>query len=292
MFNLTVLMSGVDYFDDSQAINPFMTQIEPIDLKKAAAEHARIRGALESAGVNVIKIAPPEACQDGVYTANWGLVRGNRAVMASLPSARKGEEPYAEQMLRQQGKEIIHLPDGLKWSGQGDSLPCGDYLFCGSQYRSDPEAQQYVAEALGYQRIQLQAVPLTDENGQSVINKFSGWPDSFYYDLDLAVCILKFPTEDQKGLIGWCPEALVPESQAIMRTFDDVDKIEVSLDEAKNAFACNLVSTGETVIMNDGAPEFAAAIEAQGLKIIRLHNPELGKGGGSIRCSTLTLDNG
>lgn len=291
LFNQTVLMSGVDYFDDSQAINPFMTQSDPIDLAGAKSEHDKIRRALKDAGVTVIKVDPPEACQDGVYTANWALVRGGKAVMASLPGARKAEEAYAEQMLQDQGLEIIRLPDGLRFSGQGDALPCGDYLFCGSGYRSDVAAQEFAAGVLGYTRVQLQTVPLLDNAGQPAVNAASGWADSFFYDLDLALSILKFPKGGQKGLIAWCPEAFVPESQHILRSFDAVDKIELSLDEAKQAFATNLVSTGEVVIMNDGAPDYAAAIEAHGLKTVRLRNPELGKGGGSIRCTTLTLSN-
>jgi N-dimethylarginine dimethylaminohydrolase len=57
------------------------------------------------------------------------------------------------------------------------------------------------------------------------------------------------------------------------------------------AYALNLVSTGETVIMNSGAPNFQAALEVRGLRTKALELPELKKGGGSIRCSTLTLDN-
>lgn len=284
-------MSGVDYFDDGQAINPFMTQAAPIDLAAAKAEHDQIRAALESAGVEVVQVSPPTSCQDGVYTANWALVRGGKAVMSRLPSARQAEEAYAEAVLREQGIEIIRLPEGLRFSGQGDALPCGNYLFCGSQYRSDPEAQRLVAEALGYEHIQLQTIPALDNTGQPLINRYSGWPDSFYYDLDLALSILKAPVGSQKGLIAWCPAAFTPESQELLRNFDKVDKIEVSETEAKQAFACNLVSTGEVVIMNAGATEFATAIEAHGLKTIRLSNPELGKGGGSIRCTTLTLSN-
>lgn len=282
-------MSGVDYFDNGQAINPFMVQAEAINLDEARSEHTAIKKAFESAGIKVLQVPPPTDCQDGVYTANWALVRGGKAVMARLPSARKAEEAYAEQVLLDQGIKMIHLPEDLKFSGQGDALPCGDLLFCGSQYRSDPAAQQFVADTLGFKRIQLQTVPLLDDSGQSVINKYSGWPDSFFYDLDLALSVLKPPSKGQKGLIGWCPEAFLPSSQQILRNLEEVDKIEVSLTEAKQAFACNLVSTGETVIMNNGAPDYAAAIEAHGLKTIRLSNPELGKGGGSIRCTSLTL---
>lgn len=289
--NTTVLMSGVDYFDDGQAINPFMTQVEPINLEKAQIEHQNIRSALESVGVTVLKVNPPANCQDGVYTANWALVRGGKAVLASLPNARKAEEAYAEEILVAQGKTVIRLPEGLKFSGQGDALPCGNLLFCGSQYRSDVEAQQFVAEQLGYERVQLLTIPVLDETGQPVINKFSGWPDSFYYDIDLALSVLRAPAEGQKGLIAWCPEAFTRESQDILRALNSIDKIEVSKAEAQEGFACNLVSTGEVVIMNEGGVQLAADIEAHGLRTIRLHNPELSKGGGSIRCTTLTLDN-
>src|SRR4051812_38770061 len=126
IINTTVLMSGADYFDDAAAINPFMDKKVAVDRAKAQAEHDAIRDALQSAGVHVVKVNPPADCQDGVYTANWALVRGDKAVMSTLPNARKGEEPYAEQVLRDLGKTIYKVPDGLHFSGQGDALPCGN----------------------------------------------------------------------------------------------------------------------------------------------------------------------
>lgn len=292
-------MSGVDYFDDQQAINPFMNKTVVIDRTVAQREHTLIKEALQNAGVKVIQVAAPKDCQDGVYTANWALVRGNKAVMSRLPNARKGEEPYAAEVLRDLGKEVIILPDKYKkFSGQGDALPCGDYLFGGSAYRSDPDAQTFVAETLGYKLVQLRTIPFrsffgyhNNRFGWPAINKSSGWRDSFYYDIDLALSILKWPTETSKGLIAWCPSAFTRSSQRKIRALTDIDKIEVSAREATQAFALNLVSTGTHVIMNAGATEFAAALKQHGLKPIGLSNPELGKGGGSIRCTTLTLDN-
>ena len=291
LFNQIVIMSGVDHFDDSAPINPLMTQNVPIDLTEAAAEHHRIGEALEHAGVKVHWVTPPSDSQDGVFTANWALVRGDTAIMARLPNARKAEEPYAAQILEFFGKKIVWLPDTIqKFSGQGDALPCGDYLFCGSGYRSDPEAQEFAAKTLGYERIQLKTKPWLGSDGQPVINAYSGLPDSFYYDLDLAVSVLKFPADGQKGLIAWCPAAFTLESQELLRNFDGVDKIEVEESEAVSALCCNLVSTGEIVIMNDGAPKFSTAIEAHGLKTIHLKNPQLAKGGGSMRCTTLSFN--
>jgi N-dimethylarginine dimethylaminohydrolase len=297
--NRTVLMSGVDYFDDQQAINPFMDKAVVIDRQVAQREHTLIKEALQEAGVKVIQVAAPKDCQDGVYTANWALVRGNKAVMSRLPNARKGEESYAAEVLKDLGKEVIIMPDHLKkFSGQGDALPCGDFLFAGSQYRSDPAAQRFVADALGYKLIQLRTIPVrsffgyrNNRFGWPAANQSSGWRDSFYYDIDLALSILKGPTETSKGLIAWCPAAFTASSRRKLRAFDGVDKIEVSAQEATKAFACNLVSTGTHVVMNAGATSFAAALKKHGLKPILLSNPELGKGGGSIRCTTLSLDN-
>jgi N-dimethylarginine dimethylaminohydrolase len=290
-FNKTVLMSGVEFFDDGQAINPFMTQETPVDVERARFEHQQIRLALESAGVKVMKVEPPRDCQDGVYAANWALVRGETAVLAALPGPRKAEEAYAADTLLGLGKKVLRAPEGLKFSGQGDALPCGNLLFCGSNYRSDVEAQKFAAQVLGYDRIQLQTVPLLDADKNPVINEVSGWPDSFYYDIDLAISVLKPPVNGNKGLIAWCPAAFTAESQRVMLNLQAVDKIEVSEEEAKQAFACNLVSTGEVVIMSAHAPRFKADIESRGLKTITPEISELAKGGGYIRCTTLTLDN-
>jgi N-dimethylarginine dimethylaminohydrolase len=290
--NTRVLMSGADYFSDKQAINAHMNAHIAVDIEKAADEHQNIQKALRDAGVEIVKVAPPQDCQDGVYTANWALVRGDKAVMARLPNARKGEEPEAERHLRSLGKSIIKVPGELRFSGQGDALPCGNYLFAGSVYRTDIEVHEFLADTLGYEVISLQTKPLRHffGRGPRVINKASGWPDSYYYDIDLALSVIKAPDETQPGLIAWCPDAFMKDSAAKIRALP-VDKIEVSIREARKAFACNLVSTGETVVMSAFAPHLKKELQKRGLKVITPVIKELGKGGGYIRCTTLTLDN-
>ncbi len=280
--NQTVLMSDALHFGDTQAINPHMDSDVPINIKRAQAEHDLVAQHLESIGVQVIKVPSPPSCQDGVYTANWGLCRGNKVVLSSLPNARKSEEPYAKYTLQKLGKEVIEAPG--RFSGQGDALSCGNLLFCGSVYRTDASVHQFLADTFGWEIVSLQTIPLLDQAGKSVNNVVSGWPDSFFYDLDLALSVLR------DDLIAWCPDAFVPESQEKIRALS-IDKIEVGLDEAKHGFACNLVSTGDDVIMSDQAPEFKQAIEAKGLRTITVGAPELAKGGGYIRCISLTLDN-
>ena len=291
---MSVLMSGAEYFSDADAINALMDANIPVNVEAAVAEHETIRRALESAGVSVTKVGAPAGCQDGVYTANWALVYRGKAVMARLPNKRKPEEPYALKALQDLGIETIVLPEEIeRFSGQGDALLCGDILFTQSPFRTSQSAHAKLKELFGFREvISLETKPSRWFGiGPAKRNKLTGWPDSPTYDIDLAIAILKFPTESSKGLIAWCPRVFKRRSRRILQALDNVDKIEVSHQEAMSAYALNLVSTGETVVMNSGAPKFQAAIEAHGLKTIALDLPELRKGGGSIRCSTLTLDN-
>lgn len=92
--NQTVLMSDALNFSATQAINPYYG--DPlVNTSVAAAEHEAIAELLSQAGVAVQQVPSPTESQDGVYTANWALVRGNKAVLASLPNVRKAEETYA-----------------------------------------------------------------------------------------------------------------------------------------------------------------------------------------------------
>ncbi|RWZ78402.1 MAG: amidinotransferase [Candidatus Microsaccharimonas sossegonensis] len=289
LINHTVLMSDALHFSAEQAINPYYDD-QNVDLSKAILEHHFITEALSTAGITIADVPSPIDSQDGVYTANWALVRGDKAVLARLPDVRKAEEEYARQVLEQLGKTVYSVPKGLKFSGQGDALACGNFLFCGQGYRSDEKAQAFAAKKLGYERIQLQTVPELDDDGVPMKNAVSGWADSFFYDIDLALSVIKAPEDDKKGLIAYCHEAFTPESQKILAEFNGVEKIRVSFEEATRAFACNLISTGKTVIMSAHAPKLKTSLETHGLTVLTPEVAELAKGGGYIRCTTLTID--
>ena len=290
MLNSHVIMSNAKYFSVDAPINPYYNVGDQLDVAGAVREHTTIRDMMQRAGITVTQVDAPSDSQDGVYTANWALVRGKKAVLSRLPAVRQAEEAHAETVLQNLGIEVIHVPEGLRFSGQGDALPYGDYLFCGQGYRADEAAQAFAAEQLGFTRIQLQTVPEYDDSGHPVINSVSGWPDSFFYDIDLALAIIRPPTGDEKGIIAYCPEAFTPESQEILEQFDKAEKIKISLKEATEAFACNLVSTGETVIMSSNAPELANELTKRGLTVLSPEITELVKGGGYIRCTTLSLN--
>lgn len=282
MINSRILISGADFFANDAEINPYYGD-QAIDVARAQAEHDAIRDLFKNVGIEVIQVAPPSTSQDGVYTANWGLCRGEKCVLSRLPGPRKGEEARAAEVLRELGKTLVHVPDDLKFSGQGDSLPYGRYLLAGSGYRSDPAAQAFAAKTLGLELVQLHAVPELDTSGQPVTNAATGWPDSFFYDIDLAIAVIR------EDLIAYCPEAFDAASRDQIAALP-MEKIEVSLDEATRGFACNLVSTGRDVVMSANAPQLQAELEKRGLHVHTPEIHELAKGGGYIRCVSLTLD--
>lgn len=288
--NSHVLMSSATFFSNQQQINPYYHD-EPVDVEVAVKEHENLAKIMAQANVSVQHVSITPDSQDGVYTANWALVRGGEAILARLPEARRAEEDWAEKKLRDLNINVTRVPEDWRFSGQGDALPCGEYLFCGQGYRSNVRAQAFAAEKLGYTRVQLQTVPQRDSDGKPVINSESGWEDSFYYDIDLAMAIIRPPIDCEAGIIAFCHEAFTDESlKTLLSMSDEFDFIAVSEDEAVNAFACNLVSTGDTVIMSAHAPLLKADLEARGLQIFTPEVKELAKGGGFIRCQTLSLN--
>ena len=282
MINQKLLVSGADYFADTYEINPYYTQ-KSIDIEKAKAEHAAILDCFREAGIELVKVDPPKDCQDGVYTANWALVKDGVAIMSRLPEARKAEEPYAKAQLEKLGIKTLEVPGDHLFSGQGDSLICGKYLFAGRGYRSDPESQQFAAKTLGLELVQVHAKPQLNDDGTEHINPFTNHADSFWYDIDLAISVIDEHT------IAYCRDALDEESQQKIDALTDIDKIVVDYDECTKGFANNLVSTGKHVIMSNHAPKLQAALESRGLICLTPDVTELKKGGGYIRCVSLWL---
>ena len=282
MLNQKLLVSGAEFFADDFKINPYYGG-DAIDQAKAIAEHEAILACFKQAGIELVKVDAPENCQDGVYTANWAITRNGKAIMSRLPKARKAEEPYAKHQLQKLGYEIYEVPNNLLFSGQGDSLRCSNYLFAGSGYRSEPEAQNFVADTLGLELVQLHTKPQLNPDDTPHINPETQHADSFFYDLDLDLSIIDDHT------IAYCPEAFDEESNKKI-TSTPVDKITVSLEECTEGFACNLVSTGKHVIISNRAPKFQAELEKRGLICLTPDVTELKKGGGYIRCISLWLD--
>ncbi len=285
-------MSDARYFTNKNAINALMNSKDKVNQIKAIKEHDSIVKALRQVGIEVMKVPSPTNCQDGVYVANWAFILDGKALLSRLPNTRRPEELYANKVLKQFNLKIINMPQNIKsFSGQGDTLVCGDYIFCQSPYRTSINAHQELKRLFPDKKIiSLQTKPKRKFwIGPKKINKITGWPDSRTYDLDLALAVLKPKINNKNCLIAYSLTLFTRKSKKLLKSLKDVDKIKVSKKEAIKYYALNLVSTGEHVILNSGTTKFIKSLKEHGLKTTELDLPELRKGGGSIRCTTLTL---
>lgn len=262
--NSHLLVSDTRNFRIEYRINPYMRMTEQPDPEAAEAEHWDIIDAHITLGRRIEYLPSAPGCPDMVYTANAALVRGNRAVLGRLPMERQCESPYFRAWLCAHRYEVVDAP--FPFSGQGDALPCGDLLLAGYGQRTDRRMHGFLAHHLDYDVVSLCTV------------------GPQWYDLDLAVAIIRQP-----DTVAYCPQALDMVSRRSIRSLG-LDLIEVAPSEAEQ-FALNLVSDGRAVTMTRGAPRFAAALRARGLQVVELSTAQLRKGGGGIRCASLTLDN-
>ncbi len=292
LINKSILVSGANYFNNEYLINPLMSSAQSIDSSMAIKEHNLLVSTLKDIGIDVIQVSPPEKCQDGIYVANWGTVIDGKVVPSKLPNTRKNEEQYARSIFEDLNLEIIDLPDIVQYfSGQGDCLTVDDYLFCQSPYRTSLNAHQCLKEIFKNKTIiSLQTKPLRwFKIGPKKINKVTGLIDSFSYDLDLALAILKPSTTESLPIIAYCPTRFTRKSKKIINSLTNFRKIKVTNKECIKNYALNLVSTGQSVIINKGTIKFKNDLINNGFKVIELELNELKKGGGSIRCCCLTL---
>lgn len=249
----------------------------------AVHEHEAVVVAFKRAGIKIEQVDCPPHCQDGVFTANWGLTWNGRALLSRLPNLRQPEEPVADAALQGAGFETKRAT--RLFSGQGDAMIIGgNRVLMGDGFRTDARMAPEIKAWLGLEPIVVKAKPKRYFGfGWPVRNKVTGLWDSYFYDIDIAIAVLR------PDLIAVCHDALTSDGRAAIAGLSDVEIIPVSESEAKYALGCNLVSTGATVIMVDEAPQLTEQIEKRGLKTIRLTNHELRKNGGGFRCISLSL---
>jgi N-dimethylarginine dimethylaminohydrolase len=152
----------------------------------------------------------------------------------------------------------------MNFEGAGDALFCGDTLFAGYRFRSDVRGHQWVGERLGVPVLPLELV------------------DPRFYHLDTCFCPVA------PGVAIYYPGAFDEYGRSVLK--DRIDRlVEVSAEEAVS-FSCNAVVVGRSVVLNEGAPKLAAALETLGFNVQPLEFSEFIKSGGSAKCLTLRID--
>src|SRR2546421_4592195 len=173
-----ILMCPPDYYGIEYEINPWMSRSRGSTLESARGQWQTLHDTLTGLGVQVETMQPQPGLPDLVFTANAGLLFGNRFFSSRFRhEVRARETPHFEAWFAAHGFQVEHLPEGMFFEGAGDALFCGRTLFAGYRIRSDVRGHQYLASVLGIQVLPLELV------------------NPYYYHLDTCFCPLA-PGED------------------------------------------------------------------------------------------------
>ena len=259
-----LLLCPPDHYGIEYEINPWMDRRRAADAALAKTQWEGLRDQLQSLGCRIELLAAQPGLPDMVFTANAGLVAGKKFIRSNFRfPERRGEEEHFEKWFADRGYEIVRLPERLRFEGEGDALFCGEVLFCGYRFRSDIRSHQRLGEILNCLVISLELVQ-----------------DRFYH-LDTCFC----PLPDGGAI--WHPGAFDDYGRRAVRRHVK-DLVEVPTDEAMH-FACNAVVCGQDIVLPDGCPRLAAALEPRGYRPHPLPMSEFLKAGGACKCLTLLL---
>ena len=265
---MKVLMCPPEYFEVDYVINPWMDgHSGSLDLSLAREQWEQLRSALAECA-EVVLLEPRPGLPDLVFTANAGLVYGDRAVPSHfMPHERRPEEPFLRDWFEAQGLDVRVLPDNIAFEGAGDALidRGGPWLWTGYGFRTELEAHDYLRRWFDLEVVSIRLV------------------DPRFYHIDTCLCPL------DGGYLLYHPPAFDAASRAEIERRVPRDKlIPVSAENAGH-FACNAVNVGRRIFMNRTGEPLIAALEQRGFQVTTLGLSEFLKAGGSAKCLTLKL---
>jgi len=260
-----ILMCPPDYYGIEYEINPWMNRLVASDPAESRRQWTALRETLIELGATVETMEPVAGLPDLVFTANAGLVFGDRFLSSRFRhGVRQGETPYFDRWFAAHGFRVEELPAGRHFEGAGDALFCGETLYAGYRFRSDARSHHWIGEHFGVEALPLELV------------------DPRFYHLDTCFC----PLAEDAAV--YYPGAFDDYGRSVLR--DRIDRlIEVSAEEAVS-FSCNAVVVGRDVVLNEGAPKMARDLRGAGFAARPLKLTEFIKAGGSAKCLTLRLD--
>ena len=263
-----ILMCPPDYFTVDYVINPWMAGNEDsLSLDNARQQWEQLHATV-ARFADVVTIDPEPELPDMVFTANAGVVYGNKAIASHfMPMERRAEERIFKQWFRDHGFDLFELDEKIGFEGAGDCLldRRGPWLWTGYGFRTELEAHPEIQK---YFDIEVISIRLTDER---------------FYHIDTCFC----PLTD--GFLMYHPPAFDYESRiAIESRIPPHKRIIVDTFDAGN-FACNAINIDDRVILHRASEPLKARLMLAGFKVHEVELTEFLKAGGSAKCLSLKL---
>jgi N-dimethylarginine dimethylaminohydrolase len=261
------LVCPPSHFGVLYEINPWMHKEVQVEPDRARTQWEEMVATLESAGAVTEAMMPVPGLPDLVFTANAGLVDGNRFVVSRFRHAeRRGEAKHDSEWFARKGFDICEIPAevGVCFEGAGDALPFGKSLVAGYRFRSDFVSHAALARLLGIPLLSLELV------------------DARFYHLDLTFC----PLDDRHAIIA--PHAWDRYGRSVVERLVP-EPLVLDLEESLT-FCANSVVIDRTIVMPACPPRVGKILEGWGFEVLVAPVSEFLKAGGGVRCLTLALD--
>ena len=228
----------------------------PIDVERAAAQHAAYEAALEAAGLEVVRVSAAPELPDAVFIEDTAVVLEDVAVLA-LPGAasRRPEVPAVAEALRAyRPLAAIEAPATLDG---GDVLVMGRRLFVGESGRTNAEGRAQLRSILEPEGYEVRPVAL-----------------SGCLHLKSAATAVS----DDTVLLnpGWVDPA----------SFEGCRTVEVAAGEPR---AGNVMRLPAGVLMAAGQPATAARLRALDVRVTTVDVSELMKAEAGVTCCALLV---
>ncbi len=260
-----ILMCRPDYYGIEYEINPWMSRARGALVERAGRQWQSLHDALVGLGVTVELMTPQKGLPDLVFTANAGLVFGQRFFSSRFRhEVRVRETPHFDAWFAAHDFTVETLPEGTFFEGAGDALFCGETLFAGYRIRSDVRGHQFIGQQIGRRVLPVELV------------------DPRFYHLDTCFCPLA------PGEAIYFPGAFDAYGRTVLERH--IARLLPVVEAEAERFACNAVVVGKTVIVNAGSTRLAEGLRGWGYTAIEVELDEFIKAGGSAKCLTLRLD--
>ena len=264
----TFLMCAPKLYDVTYVINPWMQgNIHASSQIRAAEQWQRLYEAV-SAIAEVQLIEPQPGSPDMVFTANAGLERNGIVALSSFfHPERQAEEPHFRRWFHEAGYTILDIPRSTPFEGEGDALfsTDGTRLWAGYGPRSLITSHQALREAWNIEVIPLHLI------------------DPRFYHLDTCFAPL------EGGYAMYFPEAFDRASITRIEAFYPPEKRILVSESDALCFACNAITVGRTIILNEISRELTARLESKNFHVIQVALSEFLKAGGAAKCLVMKL---
>jgi len=261
----TYLMCPPDHFGILYEINPWMHRSLQPDLALAREQWDTLVANLTQVGATIEQIQAPIAQPDMVFTADIGIVDGERFIPSYFHyTERQNDAVVGADWFRTHGYEISELAVDTNISFESSDIAAfNDSLLIAYGFRTNIAAHQPLGKALQRKVYSIQQI------------------DPRLYHFDVCFCTL----DERRAIIA--PDAWTREGCEMIKHLVP-EPLVLELDEALT-FCANSIVIGKTIIMPNCPPRVGHILEQWGYTICVSPVSEFLKAGGAAHCLTLPL---